>query len=166
MVIDVKTVYRHPMGRFEVRETTHHAFGNTYVVREAFLTPDEDRRRLPEAMRIRQSAETEDKPKSPFIAVTACEAEGFAELYRDNVSIEEIAHRFHRTPETVRSHLRRLGALKMRKSGFWKVTEIREAQDMMSSGCSRSEIARKLGRTENSIQSCMNSKKWREVEAR
>lgn len=56
MVIGVKTVYRHPKGRFEVRETTHHAFGNTYVVREAFLTPDEDRRRLPEAMRIRQSA--------------------------------------------------------------------------------------------------------------
>lgn len=166
MVIGVKTVYRHPKGRFEVRETTHHAFGNTYVVREAFLTPDEDRRRLPEAMRIRQSTETEDKPKSPFIAVTACEAEGFAELYRDNVSIEEIAHRFHRTPETVRSHLRQLGALKTRKAGFWKVTEIREAQDMMSSGCSRSEIARKLGRTESSIQSCMNSKKWREVEAR
>ena len=50
MVIDVKTVYRHPKGRFEVRETTHHAFGNTYVVREAFLTPDKDRRRLPEAL--------------------------------------------------------------------------------------------------------------------
>lgn len=164
MVIDVKTVYRHPKGRFEVRETTHHAFGNTYVVREAFLTPDKDRRRLPEMMR--RNSETEDKPKTPFIAVTACEAEGFAELYRDNVSIEEIAHRFHRTQETVRSHLRQLGALKTRKAGFWKVTEIREAQDMMSSGCSRSEIARKLGRTESSIQSCMNSKKWREVEAR
>ena len=166
MVIDVKTVYRHPKGRFEVRETTHHAFGNTYTVREAFLTPDEDRRRLPESMRIRQSAETEDKPEVHFVAVSDREAEGFAELYRDNVTIEEIAHRFRRTQETVRSHLRRLGALKMRKSGFWKVTEIREAQDMMSSGCSRSEIARKLGRTESSIQSCMNSKKWREVEAR
>lgn len=122
MVIDVKTVYRHPKGRFEVRETTHHAFGNTYVVREAFLTPDEDRRRLPEMMR--------------------------------------------RNTETVRSHLRRLGALKTRKTGFWKVTEIREAQDMINSGYSRSEIARQLGRTESSVQSCMNSKKWREVEAR
>lgn len=161
MVIDVKTVYRHPKGRFEVRETTHHAFGNTYVVREAFLTPDKDRRRLPEAMR--RNTETEDKPKIPFIAVTACEAEGFAELYRDNVSIEEIAHRFHRTPETVRSHLRRLGALKTRKSGFWKVTEIREAKAMMKNGYSRSEIARRFGRTESSVQSCMNSKKWREV---
>lgn len=164
MVIGVKTVYRHPKGRFEVRETTHHAFGNTYVVREAFLTPDKDRRRLPEAMR--RNTEMEDKPKIPFIAVTACEAEGYAELYRDNVSIEEIAHRFHRTPETVRSHLRRLGALKTRKTGFWKVTEIREAQDMINSGYSRSEIARQLGRTESSVQSCMNSKKWREVEAR
>lgn len=164
MVIGVKTVYRHPKGRFEVRETTHHAFGNTYTVREAFLTPDEDRRRLPEAMR--RNTETEEKPQTPFIAVTACEAEGFAELYRDNVSIEEIAHRFHRTPETVRSHLRRLGALKTRKTGFWKVTEIREAQDMINSGYSRSEIARQLGRTESSVQSCMNSKKWREVGAR
>ena len=166
MVIGVKTVYRHPKGRFEVRETTHHAFGNTYVVREAFLTPDEDRRRLPEAMRIRLSAETEDKPKIHFIAVTACEAEGFAELYRDNVSIEEIAHRFHRTPETVRSHLRQLGALKTRKADFWKVTEIREAKDMVKNGYSLSEIARKFNRTESSVQSCMNSKKWREVEAR
>lgn len=160
MVIGVKTVYRHPKGRFEVRETTHHAFGNTYVVREAFLTPDEDRRRLPEAMRIRQSAETEDKPKSPFIAVTACEAEGFAELYRDNVSIEEIAHRFHRTPETVRSHLRRLGVIKTRKSGFWKIAEIREAKDMVKNGYSLSEIARKFDRTESSVQSCMYSRRW------
>ena len=97
MVIGVKTVYRHPKGRFEVRETTHHAFGNTYTVREAFLTPDEDRRRLPEAMRIRQSAETEDKPENHFVAVSDCEAEGFAELYRDNVTIDEIARHFHRT---------------------------------------------------------------------
>lgn len=160
MVIDVKTVYRHPMGRFEVRETTHHAFGNTYVVREAFLTPDKDRRRLPEAMRIRQSAETEDKPKTPFIAVTACEAEGFAELYRDNVTIEEIAHRFHRTQETVRSHLRRLGVIKTRKSGFWKIAEIREAKDMVKNGYSLSEIARKFNRTESSVQSCMYSRRW------
>ena len=166
MVIGVKTVYRHPKGRFEVRETTHHAFGNTYVVREAFLTPDEDRRRLPEAMRIRQSAETEDKPEIHFVPVSDCEAEGFAELYRDNVTIEEIAHRFHRTQAAVRSHLRRLGVIKTRKSGFWKVTEIRAAQDMINSGYSRSEIARQLGRTESSVQSCMNSKKWREVEAR
>lgn len=36
MVIGVKTIYRHPKGRFEVRETTHHAFGNTYTVREKF----------------------------------------------------------------------------------------------------------------------------------
>lgn len=117
MVIGVKTVYRHPKGRFEVRETTHHAFGNTYAVREAFLTPDEDRRRLPEAMRIRQSAETEDKPEIHFVPVSECEAKGFAELYRDNVTIEEIAHRFHRTQETVRSHLRRLGVIKTRKEG-------------------------------------------------
>lgn len=166
MVIGVKTVYRHPKGRFEVRETTHHAFGNTYVVREAFLTPNEDRRRLPEAMRIRQSAETEDKPEIHFVAVSECEAEGFAELYRDNVTIDEIARKFNRAQETVRSHLRRLGAIKTRKSGFWKVTEIREAQDMINSGYSCSEIARQLGRTESSVQSCMNSKKWREVEAR
>lgn len=160
MVIDVKTVYRHPKGRFEVRETTHHAFGNTYVVREAFLTPDEDRRRLPEAMRIRQSAETEDKPEIHFVPVSDCEAEGFAELYRDNVTIEEIAHRFHRTPETVRSHLRRLGALKMRKVDFWKIAEIREAKDMVKNGYSLSEIARKFNRTESSVQSCMYSRRW------
>lgn len=158
MVIDVKTVYRHPKGRFEVRETTHHAFGNTYVVREAFLTPDKDRRRLPEMMR--RNSEIEEKPKIPFIAVTACEAEGFAELYRDNVSIEEIAHRFHRTPETVRSHLRQLGVIKTRKSGFWKIAEIREAKDMVKNGYSLSEIARKFDRTESSVQSCMNSRRW------
>ena len=60
------------------------------------------RRRLPEAMRIRQSTETEDKPEIHFVPVSDCEAKGFAELYRDNVTIEEIAHRFHRTQETVR----------------------------------------------------------------
>ena len=158
MVIGVKTVYRHPKGRFEVRETTHHAFGNTYVVREAFLTPDEDRRRLPEMMR--RNSETEEKPKIPFIAVTACEAEGFAELYRDNVTIEEIAHRFHRTQETVRSHLRRLGVIKTRKAGFWKIAEIREAKDMVKNGYSLSEIARKFDRTESSVQSCMYSRRW------
>lgn len=160
MVIGVKTVYRHPKGRFEVRETTHHAFGNTYTVREAFLTPDEDRRRLPEAMRIRQSAETEDTPEIHFVAVSECEAEGFAELYRDNVTIDEIAHRFHRTQETVRSHLRRLGVIKTRKSGFWKIAEIREAKDRVKNGYSLSEIARKLNRAESSVQSCMYTRRW------
>ena len=160
MVIGVKTVYRHPKGRFEVRETTHHAFGNTYRVREAFLTPDEDRRRLPEAMRIRQSAETEDKPEVHFVPVSDCEAEGFAELYRDSVTIEEIAHRFHRTQETVRSHLRRLGVIQARKVGFWKTEEIREAKAMVKNGYSLSEIARKFDRTESSVQSCMNSRRW------
>lgn len=160
MVIGIKTVYRHPKGRFEVRETTHHAFGNTYRVREAFLTPDEDRRRLPEAMRIRQSAETEDKPEVHFVAVSDREAEGFAELYRDNATIDEIAHRFHRTQETVRSHLRRLGVIQMRKVGFWKIEEIREAKAMVKNGYSLSEIARKFERTESSVQSCMNSRRW------
>lgn len=160
MIIGVKTIWRHPKGRFEVRETTHHAFGNTYTVREAFLTPDEDRRRLPEAMRIRQSAETEDKPEVHFVAVSDREAEGFAELYRDSVTIDEIAHRFHRTQETVRSHLRRLGVIKTRKAGFWNITEIREAKDMVKNGYSLSEIARKFNRTESSVQSCMYSRRW------
>ena len=160
MVIGSKVIYRHPKGRFEVRETTHHAFGNTYVVREAFLTPDEDRRRLPEAMRIRLSAETEDKPEVHFVAVSDREAEGFAELYRDSATIDEIAHRFHRTQETVRSHLRRLGVIKTRKSGFWKIAEIREAKDMVKNGYSLSEIARKFDHTESSVQSCMNSRRW------
>ena len=152
MVIGVKTVYRHPKGRFEVRETTHHAFGNTYVVREAFLTPDEDRRRLPE-----------DKPEVHFVAVSDREAERFAELYRDSVTIEEIAHRFHRTQETVRSHLRRLGVIQTRKVGFWKIEEIREAKAMVKNGYSLSEIARKFDRTESSVQSCMNSRRWMEA---
>ena len=160
MIIGVKTIWRHPKGRFEVRETTHHAFGNTHTVREAFLTPDEDRRRLPEAMRIRQSAETEDKPEVHFVAVSDREAERFAELYRDNVTIDEIAHRFRRTQETVRSHLRRLGVIQARKVGFWKIEEIREAKDMVKNGYSLSEIARKFDRTESSVQSCMNSRRW------
>lgn len=158
MVIGVKTVYRHPKGRFEVRETTHHAFGNTYVVREAFLTPDEDRRRLPEMMR--RNTETEDKPEIHFVAVSDCEAKGFAELYRAGVTIDEIAHRFHRTQETVRSHLRRLGVIKTRKSGFWKIAEIREAKGMVKNGYSLSEIARKFNRTESSVQSCMYTRRW------
>lgn len=163
MVIDVKTVYRHPKGRFEVRETTHHAFGNTYRVREAFLTPDEDRRRLPEAMRIRQSEPEADKPKVSYVAVSDREAEGFAELYRDNVTIEGIALRFHRTQETVRSHLRRLGVIQARKVGFWKIEEIRKAKALIEGGYSVSEVAKKLDRTVSSVQSCMYTKRWREV---
>lgn len=163
MVIGSEVIYRHPKGRFEVRETTHHAFGNTYTVREAFLTPDEDRRRLPEAMRIRQSTETEDKPEVHFVAVSDREAEGFAELYRDNATIDEIAHRFHRTQETVRSHLRRLGAIQTRKVGFWRIDEIREAKALIAGGYSVSEVAKKLGRTVSSVQSCMYTKRWREA---
>ena len=111
-------------------------------------------------MRIRQSTETEDKPEIHFVPVSDCEAKGFAELYRDNVTIEEIAHRFHRTQETVRSHLRRLGVIKTRKSGFWKIAEIREAKAMVKNGYSLSEIARKFNRTESSVQSCMYSRRW------
>ena len=74
--------------------------------------------------------------------------------------LEEIAHRFHRTQETVRSHLRRLGVIQARKVGFWKIAEIREAKDMVKNGYSLSEIARKFDRTESSVQSCMNSRRW------
>lgn len=138
MVIGVKTVYRHPKGRFEVRETTHHAFGNTYTVREAFLTPDEDRRRLPEAMRIRQST----SPKTTLSRFQSARRRGS----RSCTAI---------TSRSMRS-----------RTAFWKIAEIREAKDMVKNGYSLSEIARQLGRTESSVQSCMNSKRWREVEAR
>ena len=40
-----RIVYRHPKGRFEVRESTGQgALGGTYCIREAFLTPEKDER--------------------------------------------------------------------------------------------------------------------------
>lgn len=60
----------------------------------------------------------------------------------------------------MRSHLRRLGVIKTRKSGFWKIAEIREAKDMVKNGYSLSEIARKFNRTESSVQSCLYSRRW------
>ncbi len=161
MLINTKTVYRHPKGRYEVREMTYSAFGNTYKVREAFHTPDDDRRRMPGELRF--SDKREEKVKVPFIAVSDMEAESFAELYRDGVTIEEIAHRFTRRPETVRSHLRRLGVISTRKVGFWRADEIKKAKALVAEGYSKTEVAKKLNRTVSSIESCMYSKRWREA---
>ncbi len=165
MVIGEKVVYRHPKGRFEVLERTYRAFGNTYSVREAVLTPDEDRRRMPEALRFAQGgAPVEDKPKvPPRVAVSDREAEGFAEMYRDGAPLEEIARRFSRTQDTVRSHLRRLGVIKARKVGFWKIADIKKAKALIEGGYSVAEVAKKLDRTAGSVQSCMYTKRWREV---
>ena len=165
MVIGERVIYRHPKGRFEVRETTCRAFGNTYSVREAIMTPDEDRRRMPEALRFSQGGtQIEDKPKAPpRIAVSDREAEGFAEMYRDGAPLEEIARRFARTQDTVRSHLRRLGVIQKRKVGFWKIAEIKKAKALIAGGYSVAEVARRLDRTVGSVQSCMYTKRWREV---
>lgn len=163
MIIGEKVVYRHPKGRFEVLRRTYRAFGNTYSVREAILTPDEDRRRMPETLRIRQAEPEADKPKVSYIAVSDREAEGFAEMYRDGAPLEEIARRFSRTQDTVRSHLRRLGVIKARKVGFWKISDIKKAKALIEDGYSVSEVAKELDRTVSSVQSCMYTKRWREA---
>ncbi len=43
--VKTKVVYIHPKGRYEVVERTgRNGFGELYRIREAFLTPDKDRR--------------------------------------------------------------------------------------------------------------------------
>ena len=83
-----RVVYRHPLGRYEVTETTGvNIMGDTYHIREAELTPEWDTRGLLTnadkiAPPIVQSLPEEPVQKRKFQKINADEAKRIERLWR------------------------------------------------------------------------------------
>lgn len=107
-------IYRHPQGRFEVIETTgRNVFGGTYSIREAVLTPERDMRGLlTDADKYDQNQQKVNRtPLSEEEKETICT------LFRDDVSVAEIAGYIGRGEVIVRRVLDQRGLRKIAARG-------------------------------------------------
>lgn len=107
-------IYRHPQGRFEVIETTgRNAFGGTYSIREAVLTPERDARGLlTDADKYDQNQKTVNRtPLSEEEKETICT------LFQDDVSVADIAGYIGRGEVMVRRVLDQRGLRKITAKG-------------------------------------------------
>ena len=108
-------IYRHPQGRFEVIETTgRNAFGSTYSIREAVLTPERDVRGLLTDADKYDPEQMNSKKRTPL---SEEEKETICTLYQDDVSVAEIAGYIGRGEVMVRRVLDQRGLRKIAARG-------------------------------------------------
>lgn len=108
-------IYRHPQGRFEVIETTgRNAFGSTYSIREAVLTPERDVRGLLTDADKYDPEQMNSKKRTPL---SEEEKETICTLFRDDVSVAEIAGYIGRGEVMVRRVLDQRGLRKIAAKG-------------------------------------------------
>lgn len=93
-----KIIYRHPLGRFVVRERTIESrFGGITKIRETFLTPNEDLRGMaPRKIAVKRSNRT-----SGYAHLDKGDYNRVRELRRAGKSIEQIALILGRAKSTI-----------------------------------------------------------------
>lgn len=104
-------IYRHPLGRFEVVETTgRNMFGDTYrmphdlheLTREAVLTPERDVRGLLHEEDLIDAGWHKSKSGEP---ISDDEKARICRMYQDGATMQDIAARMGRGPDAVRKVL-------------------------------------------------------------
>ena len=162
MSVSGKVVYRHPQGRFEVRERTGRCAlgGGTYAIREAVLTPQKDNRgtfhrpRRNETAQIKMELPDEErKPKR----LTAREQETAVKMFREKHSIAEIARELARPDSTIRNFLTRHGEWVPKPKNFFSEKELAQAEAMIAQGMAVVDIARSLGRSKDTVYSALRA---------
>ena len=147
--MDVRTVWTHPKGRFEVREYSGINFmGDPYCYREAVLTPERDQR-----VTMRQGQDPHRPSRRPL---TDEEREKICALYRDGVEMTEIVRRVKRSLDAVRRALELAGLRERRMRVNWTAQEIDKARRMWLDGASSHQIAAQLGRTASGVRQKLN----------
>ena len=149
---NTRVIWKHPLGRFELRETEHYSLfeHRTYVTRECVFTPEVDARGLASDVCVPYQP-PEDKPRRVFRQVTPEEEEQFADLYRDGMLVREIARKFGRSDTTIAAALRRQGC-RLQPRVYWTDSEVRKAVKMRKAGAMYKEIGAALGKSEGAVQ--------------
>lgn len=166
-----KVVYRHPQGRFEVRERTGRGAlgGGTYVVREAVLTPQKDSRgtfHRPsryETAQIKISApkkieEDEPEPREAK-RMTLYEQERAAELCREGYSVAYIARKIGRANSSVACFLERSGLRPREPKNPVTEAEIDRVEELVAQGYSINKAAQVIGRATQTIYKKINERR-------
>lgn len=146
-----RVVYRHPLGRYEVTETTGvNIMGDTYHIREAELTPEWDERGLLNdavmiAPPIAQSLPEEPVQKRKFQKINADEAKRIERLWRQGFSIRQIADDCSRADSSINAFLCTHGLREPGSKVIWTEEDDATAKRLWEAGWSKTRIAEYIG---------------------
>lgn len=159
-----RVIYRHPQGRFEVRERTGRCAlgGGTYAIREAVLTPQKDNRGTFHRPRRNETARADYEPPKPAWKdepersrrrdpLTAQEKEAIVRLFHEGCSLSEIGRRLGRNASTIRGYLEKIGERKPQPKNLFTPQELAQAETMLRQGMRVPEIAWRLGRSKDTL---------------
>lgn len=141
-------IYRHPLGRFEVVETTgRNMFGDTYSIREALLTPERDARGLLHEEDLIDAGWHNYKSREP---ISDDEKARICRMYQGGAKMQHIATWMGRSVETVRNALVAARILEPYKQR-WTDEERRTVVRMYLQGASYDAICEAVGRTRKAV---------------
>ena len=156
-----RIVYRHPLERYEVVETTGvNQMGEPYRFREAVLTPGRDARgRLTDADKVAPAWHKEkakalpDAPKEkrlrkPF---TEDEKQRVRTMYRQGFSIQEIATDLNRNHSTIYTYLVKNGLHGNMEREEWTDQHDKIALALWNQGYSLRRIAEQMGKAKSTV---------------
>ena len=143
-------IYRHPLGRFEVVETTgRNMFGDTYRIREAVLTPERDARGLLHEEDLIDAGWHNYKSREPLSDEDKAR---ICRMYQGGATMQDIAARMGRGPDAVRKVLIKHGLRKpFEYTNRWTDEERRTVVRMYLQGASYDAICEAVGRTRNAV---------------
>lgn len=151
-----RVVYRHPLGRYEVTETTGvNIMGDTYHIREAELTPEWDARGLlNDADKIAPPilAIPEDPPQKRTRKVIGKEErKRICAMWRQGFTAREIAIKCDRADSTILGLLNDEGLREPKMRKPWEESDTAEAVRLWNDGWSMTRIAEKMGRKKSTV---------------
>ena len=153
-------IYRHPLGRFEVVETTgRNMFGDTYSIREALLTPERDVRGLLHEEDLIDAGWHNYKSREPL---SDDEKARICRMYQGGAKMQHIATWMGRSVETVRNALVAAGLCEPYKQR-WTDEERRTVVRMYLQGASNKEIGQVVGRTWMAVAQALTALRRQQV---
>lgn len=156
-----RVVYRHPLGRYEVVETTGvNQMGEPYRFREAFLTPQRDARgQLTDAdkgqtawhKKIVKVLPAEPQEKRMRKQFSEDEKKRVRTMYRQGFSIQEIAFDLNRNHSTIYTYLVKSGLHGNMEREEWTDQHDKIAKALWEQGYSLRQIAERMGKAKSTV---------------
>lgn len=143
-----------------IETTGRNAFGGTYSIREAVLTPERDTRGL---LTDGDKHDPDEMPAKKRTPLSEEEKETICTLYQDDVSVADIAEYIRRSEDMVRRVLDREGLRpRERKSRLWTDGERKTIVRMWHQGYSMQAIGTAVDRTQMAVSQELSSMRKRQ----
>ena len=155
-----RVVYRHPLGRYEVIETTGvNIMGDTYHIREAELTPEWDARGLltNADKRAVGNYATRNDP------ITEDEKKKICKMYASGRTVAQVAGEFCRSYDAINNVLKEKNIRQSEKKGRkWTTTERQTVAMMYMEHHDVADIAAAVGRSMSAVSNVLATMRRRE----